>query len=99
MDPIGIVLALGSSLGPSAHSQSLDQQERCAQQARNSFQELEAQYSVERKRVGMAHLSGDYQSHYNKKLGKCLMLVESTDMLDGQSSTTAFVIDANERRP
>ncbi len=44
------------------------------------------------------NISGDYQSHYNVKLGKCLMLIERTDMLDSQSITTAYVVDANERR-
>lgn len=38
------------------------------------------------------------QSHYNTKLGKCLMLVETTDMLGPQASTTAYMMDANERR-
>ena len=43
-------------------------------------------------------ISGDYQSHYNVKLGKCLMLVETRDMIGSQSITTAYVRDANERR-
>jgi len=47
----------------------------------------------------MTRMSADYQSHYNTKLGKCLMLVETTDMLFGsQFTTTAYVMDANERR-
>ena len=48
--------------------------------------------------MGIVRMSGDYQSHYNVKLGKCLMLVERRDMLGSQSTTTAYVMDANERR-
>jgi hypothetical protein len=39
-------------------------------------------------------MHADYQSHYNTKLGKCLMLVKVLD----ERLTHAFVIDANERR-
>jgi len=83
-----------------ARAQSLDQQERCAQQARKSFQELDAKDRAEQKQLGQSRMSGDYQSHYNTKLGKCLMLIELMDMMGsgGQTSTTAYVMDANERR-
>jgi hypothetical protein len=79
-----------------ARAQSLDQQERCAQQAKRAYAELETQNGAETQKT--VRLSGYYQSHYNVKLGKCLMLVERSDMLDSQSITTAYVIDANERR-
>src|ERR1700722_3358151 len=82
----------------SLHAQSLDQQERCAQQARRSFQEIDAQNRIDGKQLGVTRMSGDYQSHYNTKLGKCLMLIETMDMLGAQSTTTAYVQDANERR-
>ncbi len=92
------VLAVGLVYSPLAHAQSLDQQERCAHQARRSFQEIDTQSRVEGKQLGMNRVSGDYQSHYNTKMGKCFMLVETTDMLGSQSSTTAYLMDANERR-
>jgi hypothetical protein len=91
-----IVIAFGSI----ACAQSLDQQERCMQQAKRTYTELDAQNGAETQRMGLktVHISGDYQSHYNVKLGKCLMLVERSDMLDSQSITTAYVMDANEHR-
>lgn len=86
-------------IATTGHAQTLDQQERCAMQAKRSFQEIQANDSAEQKQVGGQRLSADYQSHYNTKTGKCLMLVETTDMLaGGTSSTTAYLLDANERR-
>jgi hypothetical protein len=86
-------------VGSPAHAQTLDQQERCAMEAKRSFQEIQAHDLAEQKQVGGQRTSADYQSHYNTKTGKCLMLVETTDMLaGGTSSTTAYLMDANERR-
>jgi hypothetical protein len=83
----------------SANAQSLDQQERCAQQSHRTFQELDTKDRADQKQLGQTRISGDYQSHYHTKLGKCLMLIEAFDMLSGgQSSTSAYVMDANERR-
>jgi hypothetical protein len=48
---------------------------------------------------GLAGNSADYQSHYDTKIGKCLMLVETSDLVNGETSNTAYLIDANERRP
>src|SRR5262249_44527238 len=82
-----------------AHGQTLDQQERCAQQARRAFQEIQAETRTVDKKWGSQELSSDYQSHYNTKIGKCLMLVESTSSLSwGETSTAAYLIDAYERR-
>jgi hypothetical protein len=97
---LAIILSV-IAFGPIARAQSLDQQERCAQQAKRAFTELDAQSRAEMQKMGTGtvRFSGDYQSHYNVKLGKCLMLVETTDMLSTQSTaTTAYVMDANERR-
>jgi hypothetical protein len=82
-----------------AHGQTLDQQERCAQQARRAFQEIQAEAKAADKKFGSHEVSSDYQSHYNTKIGKCLMFVESMGSLaGGEMSTTAYLIDANERR-
>jgi hypothetical protein len=85
--------------GVIAHAQTLDQQERCAVQAKRSFQERQARDLAEIKQMGGSQrISGDYQSHYFTKTGKCLMLIETTDMMGGTSSNTAYLIDANEGR-
>jgi hypothetical protein len=94
------IILIAIAFGSIGRAQSLDQQERCAQQARRAYTELDAQNSAETQKMGLktVNISGDYQSHYNVKLGKCLMLVERSDMLGSQSITTAYVMDANERR-
>jgi hypothetical protein len=87
--------------GALGHSQSLDQQERCALQAKRSYQEIDARHRAHQKQLGgMSQFSGDYQSHYNTKTGKCLMLVKTSEMLgEGvQMSNTVYMMDANERR-
>jgi hypothetical protein len=44
---------------------------------------------AEQKQIGMGQrISADYQSHYFTKTGKCLVLVETSDMLAGAISTT-----------
>jgi hypothetical protein len=70
----------------SSQAQSLDQQERCAQQARRAFPEYISGKGI-----------ADYQSHYNTKLGKCFMLVET--IVSGPNSyMRALLMDAIERR-
>jgi hypothetical protein len=93
-----ILIAIAS--GSIARAQSLDQQERCAQQAKRAYAETEAEFEAYNRAQTQktVRYSGDYQSHYNIKLGKCLMLVETRDMIGSQSITTAYVRDANERR-
>jgi hypothetical protein len=78
--------------------QTLDQQERCAQQARRAFQQIQAEARISNQKFGSNQISSDYQSHYNTKSGKCLMLVETTNMAGSQSDTSAYLMDANERR-
>ncbi len=94
------IILIAIAFGSIARAQSLDQKERCAQQTKRAYAELDAQNGTETQKMGLetVHISGDYQSHYNVKLGKCLMLVERSDMLGSQSITTAYVMDANERR-
>ena len=94
------IILIAIAFGSIARAQSLDQQERCAQQAKRAYAELETQNGADTQKMGIetVRLWGDYQSHYNVKLGKCLMLVERSDMLGSQSITTAYVMDANERR-
>jgi hypothetical protein len=83
-----------------ARSQTLDDQERCAAQARKAFQEWES----DNKKGPVANLfqtlSSDYESHYNTKIKKCLMLIESTSTMasgNGNITTSAMLVDAYER--
>jgi hypothetical protein len=90
--------------GTAARSQSLDVQERCASEARKAFQELEDENKAKYNPSTLIHEGvSDYQSHYNAKLDRCLMLINrrsvlplSTNLSDQQRQSV--LIDANERR-
>jgi hypothetical protein len=94
------IIPIAIAFGSIARAQSLDQQERCAQQAKRAYAETDAEFEAYNRAATQktVRFSGVYQSHYNVKLGKCLMLVETRDMIGSQSITTAYVTDANERR-
>jgi hypothetical protein len=72
----------------SNQAQSLDQQERGAEQAPRAFQLY----------VGSNRFSTGHQSHYNTKLGKCLMLVSWMERIDNGILSTTHLGDANEGR-
>jgi hypothetical protein len=95
------LVACGSTM---ARSQSLDVQERCASDARKAFQELEDENKAKYNQSTLIDKGGsDYQSHYNTKLGRCLMLINrrsvlplATNLSDQQRQSV--LVDANERR-
>jgi hypothetical protein len=82
-----------------ARSQSLDFQAMCATQSRKAFQEYENEWKTGVGANMYRTIGSDYQSHYNTKLKKCLLLIEATRMLGGESMTSAYLSDAYERRP
>jgi hypothetical protein len=59
-----LTAAAVSSISGQAWAQTLQQQEMCAKQAKKYFEDQIR--------------DGDYQSHYNTKLGKCLVLIHQT---------------------
>ncbi len=82
---------------PTAHSQSLPQQGQCAVQAKTAYQEFEAEW----KQGGEIELvTSNYESHYNAKLQKCLMLLSMTNFSKRTQklSETVILVDAYERR-
>jgi hypothetical protein len=80
-----------------AHSQTLDDQGRCAAQAKRAFQ----QWQEDDKKGPLANMgttiSSDYESHYNTKIKKCLILIEASTSM-GNISNYATLMDAYERR-
>jgi hypothetical protein len=87
-----------------ARAQSLGIQEQCASQARKTFQELEDENKARYNQSTLVHDgASDYQSHYNRKLDRCLILIRrrsvlplATDLSDQQRQS--ILVDANERR-
>jgi hypothetical protein len=82
------------------HAQSLQEQGMCADQARKTFQEDSRQWDIDDKRLnlGQQTISLDYQSHYNTKLKRCLILTTRVYDSGGHTVTSINLYDANERR-
>jgi hypothetical protein len=70
-----------------AHSQSLDFDAMCKAQAEKEFQ-----------KGGWNDTEAWYQNHYNTKLKKCLMLIESRGRLGAQGTKSLTLPDAYEGR-
>ena len=85
---IGIVIIIIAS-ATMAQGQSLQEQANCAQQAKAAFQDY---------KEGASPGFGDYQSHYNKELNKCLILISQKSELNGQPVMAIELHDAVERR-
>jgi len=77
-----------------ASARSLKEQEICAKQAEKAYQAYNNAGSV----PGFKVESSWHQSHYNKKLNKCLILVDQMYQHNGETTTTAQLFDAFERR-
>jgi hypothetical protein len=84
----GITLIIAAS-ATMARGQSLQEQMTCAQQAKAAFQDY---------KEGASPGSSDYQSHYNKALNKCLILINQKSELNGQPVMATELHDAVERR-
>ena len=91
-------LMLSGELTYPAHSQTLDLQATCSAQARRTFLEYSAEDKAESAKLGMSTLSIDYQSHYNTKINRCLILTDKTSSFGGRTSTSVILWDALERR-
>jgi hypothetical protein len=80
---VGIAIIVIASSTLIARGQSLQEQDICAKQAESTVAQLLGQGGND---------GGRYQSHYNTKLKKCLLLFDLSNL-------SAILIDAFERRP
>ena len=83
------------------HSQSREQQEQCALQAQNTHQDLVAEYKLKSKRLGRFQpkaVSSNYRSYYNTKLKRCLILIDTTRVLENKSANSVRLRDTSEQR-
>jgi hypothetical protein len=78
----GIVLIIAAS-ATMAQGQSLQEQATCAQQAKAAFQDY---------KEGASPGFSDYQSHYNKALNKCLILINQKSELNGQPVMATYTM-------
>jgi hypothetical protein len=84
----GIALTIAAS-ATMAQGQTLQEQATCAQQAKAAFQDY---------KEGAPPGFSDYQSHYNKELNKCFILINQKSELNGQPVMATELHDAVERR-
>ena len=82
---IAIIIAASATM---AQGQSPQEQTTCAQQAKAAFQDY---------KEGAPPGFSDYQSHYNKELNKCLVLITQKGELNGQPVMATELHDAIER--
>jgi len=83
-------------IATTATAQSLEQQAVCAKQAKIALQEYENE--IQKKASPNLDQHSDYQSHYNTKLNKCLMEIETTFFDGGHITTSVLLMDAFEQR-
>jgi hypothetical protein len=81
--------------GVMARGQSLQEQGVCAKQAQRTFQE---DWQKPQLPANFTTVSQNYQSHFNTKLRKCLVLIECTLSEGKELITSAQLMDAYERR-
>lgn len=85
---------LTGQLADKSKLENLQLQEKCAEQAKKVF------HALGYKDVQQGLNTDAYQSHYNTKLGKCFMAVESTNMTTtpGTLFINRVLLDAFEQR-
>ena len=94
-----LAIAILADLASSAQAQSLDLQAKCSAEARKAFQEYSTEDKLDSAKLGISPpLSLDYQSHYNTKVNRCLILTEKTSFQGGLTNTAINLWDALERR-
>jgi hypothetical protein len=81
-----------------AEAQTLDQQARCAAQARGAFTEIETQRRPEQLKYGNKDLSSTFASYLNLRLNRCFVLIDRnfTNFL-GKFATETDLTDAISR--
>jgi hypothetical protein len=95
---LAVLFPIASLSWSSASAQTLEYQAMCAAQAKKAFQEAVAEDKIQSQKFGMTTLSFDYQSHYNTKIKKCLILTGQTFTAGKQPTTSIHLWDAFERR-
>src|SRR5215469_4290133 len=90
---LGLVCFLPIVVTSNASARPPQAQALCAKHAETAYQAYNNAGSV----PGFKVESSWHQSHYNKKLNKCLILVDQMYQHNGETTTTAQLFDAFER--
>ncbi len=88
-----VIAIIITASGVTARGQSLQEQAMCAAQAERAYRDWNNAGSIRE----IKSLTESYQSHYNTKLDKCLILIDWTYEYKGQLTTLEQLLDAFER--
>jgi hypothetical protein len=81
-----------------AEAQTLDQQGKCAAQARTAFTEIETQRRPEQLKYGNKDITGTFASYLNVRLNRCFVLIERTfTNFNGSFASETDLTDAISR--
>lgn len=81
-----------------AGAQTLDQQGKCAAQARNAFTEIETQRRPEQLKYGNKDITGTFASYLNVRLNRCFVMIERTfTNFNGSFASETDLTDAISR--
>jgi hypothetical protein len=81
-----------------AEAQTLDEQAKCAAQARVAFKEIETQRRPEQLKYGNKDLSSTFSSYLNLRLNRCFIVIERTfTNINGKFATETDLTDAISR--
>jgi hypothetical protein len=80
-----------------AANTQLPDQEKCAADAKQTFQQVESEYAAESKRIEIEVTSGTYASHYNTKIKQCFLSVKRSTSWAQETSITSYLLDTNQR--
>ena len=81
-----------------AEAQTLDQQAKCAAQARTAFTEIETQRRPEQLKYGNKDITGTFASYLNVRLNRCFIMIERTfTNFNGSFASETDLTDAISR--
>jgi hypothetical protein len=81
-----------------AEAQTLDQQAKCAAQARTAYTEIETQRRPEQLKYGNKDITGTFASYLDLRLNRCFVLIERTfTNFNGKLTTETDLSDAISR--
>ena len=86
------VKSLNEKLTNNAGAALVQLRERCADQAEKSFHQMGYSENMD------SPYQGFFRNHYNAKLGKCFVAIESTKSVRDKVFTNQFLLDAFENR-
>src|SRR6476660_10051866 len=91
-----LVTIVGSATA--AHSQSLDDQARCAAQSKAAFERWKMDEANASRGSRVYSIGSDFEDHFNSKLNRCLVLMKGTKVVADKVEISSTLMDAYQQR-